>query len=195
MPVWQRWLLNGIVVALVLLNICIVLAFVQVWREMRMVKMPQPLVVRDDAGQIQLELNPDWSVSPTRPADCILQATNSREDAVILVIYESKAPLAAADPRYLKLSDYGQLLRNLLLKTLSEGSQQPPVALTIGGLPAVQAEVQGVTGESELTFLHTVIEAEDAFYQVRVVTTSSRFPQLRSQLAAAVSTFRVLKTK
>jgi hypothetical protein len=195
MPPRLRSTLNGVLVVLLVLNTAILLALARTPPESHPVDPPSaadPLVVTDREGQVQLTLTSDWIVEPILPPGCVLTASQPSQDLVLLVFAERKSALVGADERLANLDGYSQYLRELLAKSLQNATHGAPARITIDGLPAVQAEVQGTTEGRQFTFLHTVVEAPDAYYQVRGVALSENFAAARQQLAEITASCRVL---
>jgi hypothetical protein len=196
MPRKTRWALNGVLMGLVLANL---IAFV-VQSSLPNpapngavpnlnTPTPSPVVVMDKDRQVALTLSTEWTIEE-RPG-VLIHGINRPRDFAVMVFKESKVALSATDPRYGDLDAYGELMRSLLIKEMPDGTQSPAAHLTVGGFPAVQSEVTGTSKGLKMTFLHTIVATPETYYQVRVITTAARFPDVRSQLAEVAASFRV----
>ena len=72
---------------------------------------------------------------------------------------------------------------------MKNASATQPVPLNIDGHPALQDEVRGAPGRTEIVFLHTTVDDGDHFQQILAWTLKSRWQEQNEQLREITNSF------
>jgi hypothetical protein len=190
-PARMRLVLNSVILALLVINALILLTLDSDRTAMAPVNSAPEQVFYDDGGHMQITLTSAWVALPEKPNGSILFASDQASDRHLLVFRESKSDHVGVDPKYRTLDGYAAFRAGQLNEALGNGTQGKLVSLTISGLPGRQAELSGTAQGNSITILETIVEAPDAFYQIRLVTVSDRFAAARATFSKAAQSFLV----
>ena len=118
---------------------------------------------------VTVEVPQSWStLSVNEEAD--LQVGNEADDILFMAFNEINVDLFGWNLARHSLITLGQLIANIEFPEITG-----PVEVTVGGFGAVQYLVQGVTEGLQGVYLHTTVDGPDAFIQLLVWSTRSRW--------------------
>lgn len=141
------------------------------------------VVVASD-GKTQITVPTHWTALELNEA-AEIQVGDEKDEAYLIVLNESKEDLNGWN-----LEKHSRVTLGSLLASLSFPTVSGPTAVKIGGSPAVQYEIRGSSGGTNVVYLHTTVDGPKHFSQILAWTLPSRVEKVRPQLVAAVNTFR-----
>jgi predicted small secreted protein len=141
-------------------------------------------------GRIQLHLPSGWREAEIQGSIGKIQAKSGADkDAFVSVISEPKADL-----HHDSIQDYAHSILaieagkgKLANRTVSE-----PKNLKIGECPAVQYEVRGTVGHTNIVYVKTFVETATRWNQVLCWTTPSHLDDVRADFQAIDESFKEL---
>ena len=132
-------------------------------------------VLTDDEGLARFELPYGWSASGAVNIEASLQICDHRRRRFVLVFSEAREDFEAA----MTLDTHSSSTRAQLMASLRVFDVRGPQYREVGGLPAVQYEIEGAFNMGIFRYLHTTIQGPRAFHQVLCWTKKSRFDRLQ----------------
>ncbi len=125
-----------------------------------------------DGGAFQITAPRDWKDTPELNDEAELTIGALSEDCYAAGFVESRSDVPGG-----VFVQYSKMARARFMEGLRDAEFQRTTIRSIDGLRAIQHKIVGVFPENDahLTFLHTVIEGDDSFYQLVVWTESRNF--------------------
>lgn len=179
-----QWSLLSVAILLALLNVLIVTlsassAAVAPTKVPQTSTPPASVTFVDAERRIQMTATSVWQEQPAAPYGAILALHDPTRDLGMMVFAEDRRTL---DSRFKDLDAYSAVLRNLLVQQLEAGTQLPPRRTKIAGYTAVQSRIMGSKGGVAITFLQTVVETPDRYFQIQGISSTESFSQYESHL-------------
>ncbi len=134
-----------------------------------------------------LEVPSSWQENNTLSEDASLGAANLRQEGYVLVIVDPFADFEEV----IELEEYVELIFENMSGNIDNpryGSELTPVV--IDGWPGYQRVLQGSVDNIKVTYLITLLEREENFYQVISWTLSSRFDGKYEEFQQIARSFR-----
>jgi hypothetical protein len=128
-------------------------------------------------GRVRISVPGNWIQMPQLNAQAIVRAGNKSKEQYLIVL-----AIAKSDLENMTLQKRHQTARDRMLQSMKNASGSEPVAVTIGGFPALQDELSGTKENTKLVFLHTTVETGDHYYQILAWTLKSRWDQNKELL-------------
>lgn len=140
--------------------------------------------VRSSDGLLEISIPDGWSdVELNEAAE--IQVGTEEQSAYLIVLIEKKADLFGWNIERHSRVTLGSLLSDVDLPKITG-----PKSLKIGEFPAVQYEIRGASGGTNVVYLHTTVETPVLFAQVLAWTVPSQESAVRKQLEKAISSLR-----
>jgi hypothetical protein len=136
-------------------------------------------------GAVRISVPGNWYEMPQLNAQAIVRVGNKSKEQYLIVLAIGKS-----DFENMTLQKRHQTARDRMLQSMKNASGSEPVAVTIGGYPALQDELSGTKENTKLVFLHTTIETGDHYYQILAWTLKSRWNRNKELLRELTGTFR-----
>jgi hypothetical protein len=147
----------------------------------------KPKKVTSSDGAFEMTVPGRWRSRTDLHDEAELQVTSPGEQLCLIVLSEPKADFDAS----VDVAKHSELTRTRILGTLANGRiRGGPVQMTIGGLKALQYEIEGTMQAVRLVYLHTTIESPKRFHQVLAWTSRSKFPGEKATLQKVIESFR-----
>ncbi len=156
----------------------------QIKKEVEKTQSPQVLISTD--GCCQITVPGTWRTDNSLNEQATLQASNRSGELYVAVIRESKGDYG----KTANLDFLTNLLREHMRKTVSDSVLTEPIAVTIGGYPAKQFEVSGEVENIKVSYLYSVVDTPQNFYQVITWTLTSRMENNRPKLLEVINSFK-----
>ena len=116
----------------------------------------------------------------------LIQASKAKEDIYFIVMEESKKDFVAG----FAVNNYADAILSAMQKNLTDpqtlGERRQ---LTVQQMPAEQIVLTGAIDGIKITYLITLVEGRESFYQVLSWTLASRFDDRRELLDGIAKTF------
>ena len=137
------------------------------------------------AGCCQLDIPSDWQRERGLHAEAELQVSNQAERLYLVVLMDPKQGQHESSLRVQSAAYQAQFLDSL---------RQDPVVTTmpiqqINGYSAVQGKMDVWYGEVSVTYLHTTVETQRAYYQILAWTTRGQFSFYQQELEQIIQSF------
>ena len=137
-----------------------------------------------DDGKLKFTVSGMWTKVPELNKEARLQVGYKRKEMYLIVISDAKSAVGN-----ITLEQHQQLTRDRMLQKMKNASATQPVPLNIDGHPALQDEVRGAPGRTEIAFLHTTVDDGDHFQQILAWTLKSRWQEQNEQLREITNSF------
>lgn len=139
-------------------------------------------------GRSQIGVPAGWQVTNRLHASAELQLYNPSRHLYLIALADRKRPQ--------DVSDLSGVAVEYLQRFLQGPNALAPVVLTevrsVSGYPAIQYEVQGQFQGVAVTYLHTTVDAPNAYYQILAWTLTSRYDEAREELQQVIQSFEPL---
>jgi len=133
-------------------------------------------------GKIKITVPGLWTKLPELNKQASLQVGDKSKEMYLIVISDAKSAVGN-----ITLEQHQQLTRDRMLQKMKNASATQPVPLNIDGHPALQDEVRGAPGRTEIAFLHTTVD--DGVQQILAWTLKSRWQEQNEQLREITNSF------
>jgi len=140
--------------------------------------------VRSTDGLLQLSVPESWGDQELNEA-AEVQIGNEEQSAYLIVLIEKKEDLFGWN-----LDRHSRVTLGTLLSSVDLPKIVGPKSMKVGSWPAVQYEIRGAAGGSNIVYLHTTIETPELFVQALAWTLPSKEAAIRKQLEKAVLSIR-----
>jgi hypothetical protein len=135
-------------------------------------------VISED-GRLRMKVPSSWVESDRLLEGADLQAEHEFEDLYVVVVRQSTIDFAPS----VDLRRFARIAREGIMDSLEDGRlTRGPVDITVGGRPAVQAELEGTLDGVRIVYVHTSIQAPDGFVEVIAWTVPSLIEETRGLL-------------
>ncbi len=173
-----------IVVVLGVLGIPLLVAMIKSDRErIQRLSIEKKEIAADD-GKLKVTVSGMWTKVPELNKEARLQVGYKSKEMYLIVISDAKSAVGN-----ITLEQHQQLTRDRMLQKMKNASATQPVPLNIDGHPALQDEVRGAPGRTEIVFLHTTVDDGDYFQQILAWTLKSRWQEQSEQLREITNGF------
>ena len=140
--------------------------------------------IASDDGKLKVTVSGMWTKVPELNKEARLQVGYKSKEMYLIVISDAKSAVGN-----ITLEQHQQLTRDRMLQKMKNASATQPVPLNIDGHPALQDEVRGAPGRTEIVFLHTTVDDGDHFQQILAWTLKSRWQEQNEQLREITNSF------
>jgi hypothetical protein len=120
-----------------------------------------------------------------RPAGVQLNIENPSKDIHVFIHTVSK-------PKDMSFAQYSESARDNLKNYLTSGQVTQTANTTVNGSPAIQYEIQGISGKNDVQYLLTIVDSPKSFFQITGWTLRPKFEQNRNELQQIVQSFKVV---
>ena len=127
-----------------------------------------PTRVTASDGRISLQVPGYWLTMPLAKPEITFQAGSEPRNEFVQVLTDLKIDLE------MDLAEYSDTTSNSMVVNLQSGAAGPPSSCKVAGHPALQREITGTVDAVRICYLQTVIETDDAYYQIVMWTTPSK---------------------
>jgi hypothetical protein len=145
-------------------------------------------ILKDKEGNFEIAVPAAWEEESDLNDMAEVQTGHRSSDMFAIVLVDNKADLHEVD-----LQKHSDITRTSLENSLKAVNESEPKQLTIDGKPALQYEIRGAYGSTNLIYLHTTIEGSNRYYQIVAWTTPSRWEKNRSTLEKITEYFHEIK--
>ncbi|HEX9961360.1 MAG TPA: hypothetical protein VGB00_10530 [Pyrinomonadaceae bacterium] len=146
----------------------------------------KPQVIVSTDGKYQITAPGGWQKQTSLNDEATLQAANLRGELYVIVISESKEDIDAS----VNLDLVTDAVKENLTKTVTGATFSEPVSTTVNGLPAKQFEVSGEVEKIKVTYLYSLVDAPQNYYQVITWTLTPRFESGKGKLQEVINSFK-----
>lgn len=144
----------------------------------------QQKTIRSTDDRLQISVPADWAEQELNEA-AEIQVGSEEQSAYLIVLIELKADLFGWN-----LDRHSHVTLGTLLSSVDLPKISGPKAMKVAGFPAVQYEIRGASGGSNIVYLHTTIETPELFAQVLAWTLPSQEAATRKHLEKAILSVR-----
>src|ERR1041385_6929832 len=130
----------------------------------------EPHTIKSKDGKYEITVPANMTESPSLSKDAQLTAANRPNELYVFVLTNKKSDYAEGQT----LSEHADVLRNALLKELTDGDATAPESVTVNGREARRYRVSGVKDGIKLAYFMTVVETADHFHHIWTWTEGSR---------------------
>ncbi|NJN04979.1 MAG: hypothetical protein HC873_22140 [Leptolyngbyaceae cyanobacterium SL_1_1] len=142
--------------------------------------------IRSDDGEVQISLPSSWRQIDGLHRNAEIQAARESNDLYTLVLAEDKANLDK-----FTLENNATTYRRLLIAGLDQFVEETPTeANSVNNNNAVQYVIEGVYEGVPITYLHSTVATQRAYYQIISWTDSDRFEDNRDEFEQIAESFR-----
>jgi hypothetical protein len=146
----------------------------------------KPQVIISSDGKCQITAPGGWQKQTSLNDDASLQAANLRGELYVIVIPESKEGMDES----VNLDLVTDAVKENLTKTVGGAIFSEPVSTVVNGLPAKQFEVSGEVEKLKVTYLYSIVDAPQSYYQVITWTLTPRFESSKGKLLEIINSFK-----
>lgn len=144
------------------------------------------LGLRSDEGDIQLSPPLNWQQTEGLHRNADLQLARPAEDLYTLVLAEDKNNLDK-----FTLENNATTYRRLLIGGLDQFIEETPTEVDlVNSNNAVQYVIEGIYDEVPITYLHTTVATQRAYYQIISWTQADQFDQHVDEFQQIANSFR-----
>jgi len=149
-------------------------------------KTPKTFTSTD--GTTEVRVPSSWSTQAHLNDAASIQVANTSKEEYLLVLTESKQDFAPD----MTLDKYANIIVDSMKTkgTVKGITVTTPVHIQVGGLPAVQYEIEGTIDYLNLRYLVTFVDGKTHYHQIMTWSLKSRFADNRAALLDATSSFR-----
>ncbi len=140
--------------------------------------------IRSSDDSLQVTVPADWGTQELNDA-AEIQVGNSEQNAYLIVLIEKKADLFGWNIERHSFVTLGKLLSDVDVPKI-----KGPKSMKVGDFPALQYEVRGASGGTNIVYLHTTLETPELFAQVLAWTVPSQEEVTRKKLERAIASIR-----
>lgn len=140
--------------------------------------------IRSTDGRLQISVPADWDKQDLNDA-AEIQVGSEEQSAYLIVLIELKADLFGWN-----LDRHSRVTLGTLLSSVDLPKISGPKTMKVAGFPAVQYEIRGASGGSNIVYLHTTVETPELFAQVLAWTVPSKEAATRKHLEEAILSLR-----
>jgi hypothetical protein len=140
-------------------------------------------------GKLRIDIPKDWKESSNKSnKDADLSVSSSNGGLYFIVIKEDK-PKDAKNP---KLENYYQLVGNKMVNSSPNSKIINPVGKTINQHDTINFQFVSVVNKVQVSYLVTLIDTKNSYYQLIGWTLDTRFEAARPQFEKIVNSFKVI---
>lgn len=136
--------------------------------------------VNSTNGQFRINPPAHWAVMNDLHDYAVLQMGDYNLDQYMLALSDSLEEFDGS------LREHSDITIRSLSGSLTHASESGPVAVEVGGYPALERTLRGRIDGLDISYLHTTVQGEKAYYQIISWTTEDRearaFPLFREVL-------------
>jgi len=139
-------------------------------------------------GKCRITVPLDWSKSTTLTKEAIIQASNASENQCVVILRDQKADLDVHD-----IHEYAHLVNENLKGIVKVSNISTFDHLDVDGMTGIQYQVDGTNGDANLTYLFTIIEAKDKYFQIFIFSPPSIYSNNKFLFRDIAGTFTLLE--
>jgi hypothetical protein len=147
----------------------------------------EPHTIKSTDGKYEITVPANMTESPGLNKDAQLTAANRPNELYVFVLTNKKSDYADGQT----LDEHADILRNALLKELTDGDSSTPESATINGREARRYRVTGVKEGVKLAYFMTIVESADHFHHIWSWTEGSRASANGPILYQIADSFRI----
>jgi hypothetical protein len=148
-----------------------------------------PQVMSSTDGTYQLTVPGNWTKQTDLNPVATLQAANTREEAYVIVIKESKTEF----PKSATVDTVADLAREKVRSTIISPIVSPALPAVVGGYQARQFEVSGTVSGIQAKYLYGVVETGGSFYQIMTWTLAPKYESNKQKMQDVINSFKELR--
>jgi len=143
-------------------------------------------VIKSTDGKFQVSVSDEWQTETTLNKLASIQVSNTGSEMYLIVITEPKRDF----PRGYKLSAFTNIVRDQMLKTVSDAEATTPESVSVSGNSAMRYELSGTVNGIKAKYMNTTVETKDHFHQVLCWTRDSKFSTNKPGLLEVIDSFK-----
>jgi hypothetical protein len=109
---------------------------------------------------LKIQIPSHWQILKDMNTEASLQVGNLSREEYLIVLTDLKSDFEGS------LQDHAQITTRIILKNVTAGKINEPKEFQINGMPAIQYEISGTVDRTRIIYLHTTVEANDAYHQI-----------------------------
>ena len=147
----------------------------------------EPHTIKSTDGKYEITVPANMSESPSLNKDAQLTAANRTNELYVFVLTNKKSDYADGQT----LDEHADILRNALLKQLTNADATTPETVTVNGREGRRYRVSGGKDGIKLTYFLTIVETDDNFHHIWTWTEGSRADANGPILNQIADSFRI----
>ena len=147
----------------------------------------EPHTIKSKDGKYEITVPANMSESPSLSKEAQLTAANRPNELYVFVLTNKKSDYAEGQT----LDQHAEVLRNALLKELTDGKATNPENVTVNGREGRRYRVSGVKDGIKLAYFMTIVETADHFHHVWSWTEGSHADENGPILNKIADSFRI----
>jgi hypothetical protein len=147
----------------------------------------EPHTIKSKDGKYEITVPANMTESPSLSKEAQLTAANRPNELYAFVLTNKKSDYAEGQT----LDQHAEVLRNALLKELTDGDATKPESVTINGLEARRYRVSGAKDNVKLAYFMTIVETAENFHHIWTWTEGSRADENGPILNKIADSFRI----
>ena len=147
----------------------------------------EPHTIKSQDGKYEITVPANMSESPSLNKDAQLTAANRPNELYVFVLTNKKSDYADGQT----LDEHADILRNALLKQLTNADASTPETVTVNGREGRRYRVSGGKDGIKLTYFLTIVESDDNFHHIWTWTEGSRADTNGPILNQIADSFRI----
>ena len=147
----------------------------------------EPHTIKSKDGKCEITVPANMSESPSLNKDAQLTAANRPNELYVFVLTNNKSNYADGQT----LEEHADVLRNALLKQLTDSDSTTPESVTVNGREGRRYRVSGVKDGVKLAYFMTIVETADNFHHIWTWTEGSRADKNGTILNQIADSFRI----
>ena len=140
-------------------------------------------IVSNDA-HLKVTTSGHWVKRTDLNKEASLEGSYKDKEMYVIIIADPKSTVKS-----MTLEQHHQLTRDHMLEKMQNTSATQPISVTIDNHRGLQDEISGTRDGTNLTFLHTTLDAGDQFAQILAWTLKSRWAANKSELTGITNSF------
>ena len=147
----------------------------------------EPHAIKSKDGKYEITVPANMSESPSLNKDAQLTAANRPNELYVFVLTNKKSDYTDGQT----LDQHADILRNALLKQMTDGDSTTPENVTVNGREGRRYRVSGVKDGVKLAYFMTIVETADNFHHIWAWTEGSRADTNGPILNQIADSFRI----
>ena len=147
----------------------------------------EPHTIKSKDGKYEITVPANMSESPSLNKDARLTAANRANELYVFVLTNKKSDYASEQT----LDEHTDILRNALIKELTNADASTPEKVTINGREGRRYRVTGARDDIKLAYFMTIVETADDFHHIWSWTEGSKAGENGPTLTRIADSFRI----
>src|ERR1044072_2418523 len=147
----------------------------------------EPHAIKSKDGKYEIPVPANMTESPSLNKDAQLTAANRPNELYVFVLTNKKSDYADGQT----LDQHAEILRDALLKQLTDGDASTLENIVISGREARRYRVTGIRDGVKLAYFMTIVESADHFHHIWAWTEGSRASANGPILYQIADSFRI----